>query len=173
MEGYSSVLERFRIRILDKAKDVLEIVVEVAESMRNNGLMLNERYLHHYFSYLVQKKFDSLNLAKNKEELALHPEWPTYKEQTDLHGFWLWSFGTHINTASSSISVRDIVKDSSSPFKLRQKLLGLIATDSLLRKCDRKRSSRPTSLLLRSSLVCRNHQDLRILSVVLPSLRVL
>lgn len=56
----------------------------VAESIQHDGLMLNERYLHHHFSHLIQKKHDPLNLRGDKRAIVLHPEWPTYKKQTGL-----------------------------------------------------------------------------------------
>jgi len=46
--------------------------------------MLNERYLHHFFSHLMQEKYNLLNLTGSNTALTLHPEWPTYKEQTDI-----------------------------------------------------------------------------------------
>ncbi len=47
--------------------------------------MLNERYLHHFFSHLLQAKQNLLDLTGEKEAITLHPEWPTYKKQTGLH----------------------------------------------------------------------------------------
>ncbi|KUK15866.1 MAG: hypothetical protein XD53_0700 [Petrotoga mobilis] len=38
-----------------KTKDVLKVILDVAQSIKYRGLMLNERYLHHYFSHLLQK----------------------------------------------------------------------------------------------------------------------
>ena len=46
--------------------------------------MLNERYLHHFFSHLLQDKYNLLNLTGDKRAIILHPEWPTYKKQTGL-----------------------------------------------------------------------------------------
>lgn len=67
-----------------KRKAVLKIILKIAESIKYSGLMLNERYLHHFFSHLLQEKFDLLNLTGSKKEIMLHPEWPTYKKQTKL-----------------------------------------------------------------------------------------
>lgn len=66
-------------------KDVLKVILDIAQSIKYKGLMLNERYLHHYFSHLMQKKYNSLNLTGNNKVITLHPEWPTYKEQTSLN----------------------------------------------------------------------------------------
>lgn len=46
--------------------------------------MLNERYLHHFFSHLLQDKYNLLNLTGDNRAITLHPEWPTYKKQTGL-----------------------------------------------------------------------------------------
>lgn len=46
--------------------------------------MLNERYLHHYFSHLLQARWNLLNLTEVDQKTKLHPEWPTYKKQTRL-----------------------------------------------------------------------------------------
>lgn len=65
-------------------EDVLKIVSEIARSIRHAGLILNERYLHHHFSHMMQDKYHLLDLARD-DNTILHPEWPTYKEQTRLH----------------------------------------------------------------------------------------
>jgi len=65
-------------------KKVLEVISEIAQSFKNTGLMLNERYLHHFFSYLIQEKYRSLDLIGNRKKILLHPEWPTYKKQTKV-----------------------------------------------------------------------------------------
>lgn len=74
-----------------KTKDVLKVILDVAQSIKYRGLMLNERYLHHYFSHLLQKKYNSLTLTRSDRAITLHPEWPTYKEQTKI------SFGRYKN----------------------------------------------------------------------------
>ena len=65
-------------------KEVLAAISEIAQSFKNTGLMLNERYLHHLFSHLIQEKHHSLDLTDNRKEILLHPEWPTYKKQTNI-----------------------------------------------------------------------------------------
>ena len=67
-----------------ETKDVLKIILEIAQSIKYSGLMLNERYLHHSFSHLLQEKYNLLNLTGDCRAITLHPEWPTYKEQTGL-----------------------------------------------------------------------------------------
>lgn len=67
-----------------KTEDVLEVVLRIAQSIKYRGLMLNERYLHHFFSHLMQDKHGLLNLARDNYTIILHPEWPTYKKQTGL-----------------------------------------------------------------------------------------
>ncbi len=65
-------------------KKVLDTVFNIAKSVKNHGLILNERYLHHYFSHLIQDQSISLDLTGNRTEIIVHPEWPTYKKQTGL-----------------------------------------------------------------------------------------
>jgi hypothetical protein len=67
-----------------KAKYVLKVILEIAQSIEYRGLMLNERYLHHFFSHLLQEKYNLLNLTRDNAAIILHPEWPTYKKQTGL-----------------------------------------------------------------------------------------
>ncbi len=67
-----------------KTENVLKVVLEVAREIKYNGLMLNERYLHHFFSHLLQEKQNLLSLTDGSEAIVLHPEWPTYKKQTGL-----------------------------------------------------------------------------------------
>jgi hypothetical protein len=64
--------------------EVAQLVFQTAKSIRHKGLMLNERYLHHYFSHLLQQKWNMLNLTGDHPAILLHPEWPTYKKQTGL-----------------------------------------------------------------------------------------
>lgn len=68
-----------------KDKDILRVILKIAKSLKHQGLMLNERYLHHFFSYLMQTECEMLNLAGDRKEIILHPEWPTYKKQTGLN----------------------------------------------------------------------------------------
>lgn len=60
-------------------EDVLAILNELAKTIRHVNFK-NERYLHHSFSHLFQKKFDLLNLSKENTDIILHPEWPTYRK---------------------------------------------------------------------------------------------
>ena len=66
------------------AQDVLETIVEIARSMKYRGKMLNERYLHHYFSHRLQNKYNLLNIVEGNP-IGLHPEWPTYKKATRVY----------------------------------------------------------------------------------------
>lgn len=68
---------------------VLRIVGELAARFPNHGLMLNERYLHHAFSHALQGggapgEPNLLDYRGPTAGIALHPEWPTYKEATGL-----------------------------------------------------------------------------------------
>jgi len=62
----------------------LKVIINIAQSMRYCGPMLNERYLHHFFSHQLQEACDLLDLTGECDAIALHPEWPTYKTQTGL-----------------------------------------------------------------------------------------
>ena len=67
---------------------VLTIIAEIARDLPYHGLMLNERYIHHYFSNRLQEHDDHapnlLNVMGPAAGIMLHPEWPTYKEATGL-----------------------------------------------------------------------------------------
>jgi hypothetical protein len=65
-------------------EDILDILKISAENVKHVNFK-NERYLHHYFSYLFQKKFDLLNLSKKDKEIMLHPEWPTYRKVAGMN----------------------------------------------------------------------------------------
>ena len=67
-----------------ETRDVLKIILKIAQSIKHRGLMLNERYLHHLFSHLLQEKHNWLNLTGDSLAIVLHPEWPTYKKQMGL-----------------------------------------------------------------------------------------
>jgi hypothetical protein len=67
-----------------RIKDALKVILEIAQSTKYGGLMLNERYLHHFFSRLFQEKYNLLSLTRDNAAIILHPEWPTYKKQTRL-----------------------------------------------------------------------------------------
>jgi hypothetical protein len=61
------------------AKEVLKIILDIANSIKYSPT-LNERYLHHYFSHIMQVKYRSLNLEGSMLDIHLHPEWPTFKK---------------------------------------------------------------------------------------------
>lgn len=52
----------------------------------HHGSMLNERYLHHYLSRLLQESHPLLDLAGPTGDIKLHPEWPTFKKATGIDG---------------------------------------------------------------------------------------
>lgn len=60
-------------------KEVLKIILDIANSIKYSPT-LNERYLHHYFSHIIQVKYRSLNLEGSMLDIHLHPEWPTFKK---------------------------------------------------------------------------------------------
>jgi hypothetical protein len=59
---------------------VLAVIHNLAEKFPNHGAMLNERYLHHFFSHSLQQDENLLHLLGDAGGIRLHPEWPTYKE---------------------------------------------------------------------------------------------
>lgn len=70
--------------------EIARIVLMIAEDAKNVGFMLNERYVHHWFSYLLRIQPEPLgskmlDLSENNATITLHPEWPTYKRQTGLN----------------------------------------------------------------------------------------
>jgi len=67
-----------------RTKDVLTVILEVAQSIKHGGSMFNERYLHHFFSHLLQEKYNILDLTGDNRAITLHPEWPTYKEESGI-----------------------------------------------------------------------------------------
>jgi hypothetical protein len=90
-------------------KEIVRIVCEIAESTRHSGLMLNERYLHHCFSYLLQIRWNMLDLIGEQDErIALHPEWPTYKKQTGLrYGRYRKENGKYMPTSKGTAGFID------------------------------------------------------------------
>jgi len=65
--------------------DVLGAVNSILMDMPYHGLLLNERYLHHFFSHRIQSAVPKLmDLLDTGMPLRLHPEWPTYKEATGI-----------------------------------------------------------------------------------------
>jgi len=69
-------------------KDILKIICDLANSIRFNRY-LNESYLHHAFSYKLQKQFPDLELSnqlmKKQQDMLFHPEWATYRELDKLN----------------------------------------------------------------------------------------
>ncbi len=65
-------------------KDTVKMIIDLANNLKYNGLILNERYLHHLFSFLLQDKMGNIQLTETTPNILLHPEWPTYKSQADL-----------------------------------------------------------------------------------------
>jgi hypothetical protein len=64
-------------------REIIEIVEKVNYVKYNDAKgILNERYLHHYFSRQYQQKHaGSLDLTVEQiEDMQLHPEWPTWKK---------------------------------------------------------------------------------------------
>lgn len=66
---------------------ILEILTHIAQTVPyKNPCELNERYLHHWFSYLVQQPLGPCLADKTDANKArLLPEWPTWKEGAGLH----------------------------------------------------------------------------------------
>ncbi len=65
----------------DHITPVLEIIRKMADEI-TWGTDLNERYLHHWFSHLVQKKLGGtcFPTKTSTSTVLLHPEWPTWKK---------------------------------------------------------------------------------------------
>jgi hypothetical protein len=93
---------------LDK-KEIVRIVCAIAESTRHSGLMLNERYLHHCFSHMLQNRWNMLDLiGEQNERMALRPEWPTYKKQTGLrYGQYRKKNGKYVSTPKGTAGFID------------------------------------------------------------------
>lgn len=62
----------------------LAVIKRIAASARYHGLMLNERYLHHFFSHTFLGTGGMLDLCGETAAILLHPEWPTCKEATSV-----------------------------------------------------------------------------------------
>jgi len=62
--------------------DVLKIILDIAESIKYRDVY-NERYLHHFFSHMLQDNYNLLNLTDDGE-ITLHPEWPINKMKTGI-----------------------------------------------------------------------------------------
>ena len=85
---------------LNESQEVVNVCLEIAKSIKHRGLMLNERYLHHYFSHVLQEKWNLMNLLEAKARIDLHPKWPTYKKQTNL------LYGQYVNQEGSYVPAR-------------------------------------------------------------------
>ncbi|HAN86588.1 MAG TPA: hypothetical protein DCQ13_02965 [Firmicutes bacterium] len=70
------------------ASDVVNSIKAIAETIDFASLgpyrMLDEGYLKHYLSAILNWDFRLLNLTGATHPVQLHPEWPTYEEQTRL-----------------------------------------------------------------------------------------
>lgn len=64
-------------------KEILAIIYELAHTIKYLQY-INESYLHHSFSHLLQNKFDLMNLSKDRESVKLHPEWSTYRDDSNM-----------------------------------------------------------------------------------------
>jgi hypothetical protein len=68
-----------------------------------HGHMMNERYLHHHFSHQLQGVVPNpLDLGGTTEQIALHPEWPTYKQSIGR-----LNFGRYAKRNDNYFPVRD------------------------------------------------------------------
>lgn len=66
-------------------KKILTILIDIAENIKFNGIKtFNERYLHHFFTHELQKKDKLLDLKNDRNKILLHPEWPTFKKETEI-----------------------------------------------------------------------------------------
>jgi len=62
--------------------DVLSIIYKIANTVQWNKYV-NEHYLHHHFTYHLQKKGYKIDLTKERREFIVHPEWSTYRKEDD------------------------------------------------------------------------------------------
>ena len=65
-------------------KQILDIFVNFSDNLPYHGHIINERYIHHSFSHLLQQSYNKLDLFGNTSEIKIHPEWPTSKKATKL-----------------------------------------------------------------------------------------
>jgi len=70
--------------LTDAENTVIELIKETAENLHYHGKMLNERYLHHYFSYKLQEKLTAIDIT-SQASIKIHPEWPTSKKSTKIN----------------------------------------------------------------------------------------
>ncbi|MDD4792936.1 MAG: hypothetical protein PHP20_07715 [Firmicutes bacterium] len=70
------------------ASDVVNSIKAIAGTIDFASLgpyrMLDKSYLQHYLSAILNWDFRLLNLTGATHPVQLHPEWPTYEEQTHL-----------------------------------------------------------------------------------------
>lgn len=64
--------------------EILTIIHKIALSIKKSDI-LNERYVHHLFSHLLQTRNNFLELSDDDSKIKLHPEWPTYKKKTGIN----------------------------------------------------------------------------------------
>jgi hypothetical protein len=66
-------------------KETIDVVNTLLRGMPYHGLLLNERYLHHFYSHRIQAIHPTLmDLLDPATQMRFHPEWPTYKEATGI-----------------------------------------------------------------------------------------
>jgi hypothetical protein len=67
--------------LLDAA---LQAIRETATLLTFTSEMLNERYVHHYFSHRMQESLRKAKPLDFRNDTQLHPEWPTFKQSTGI-----------------------------------------------------------------------------------------
>jgi hypothetical protein len=84
MRKFSAVQEGGVIVDVSAKKVVIDLVKDISENLHFHGKMLNERYLHHYFSHRLQTELSSIDICEDCD-ILIHPEWPTWKKSTGIH----------------------------------------------------------------------------------------
>src|SRR5213594_4098569 len=69
--------------MLPETREVVLEILDLAGRIRTYP-EFNERYLHHALSARLQRKGMVLDPGAAREQLTLHPEWPTYKKATGI-----------------------------------------------------------------------------------------
>jgi hypothetical protein len=140
--------------------EVAKLILITAKTIGNKGFMLNERYLHHYFSHLLQQKWDMLNLSEDSK-LKLHPEWPTYKKQTGLqYGQYAKTNGKYLPDAAGTAGFIDFaIGDYCKPqigieFSLKYGWSNEEMTYDFLKLLDRRN---PFKMAISLNLILREH----------------
>ncbi len=67
----------------DYEKEILWVLAKISESIKFDEA-LNEYYIHHYFTYLLQSEVGNLIDLENPQNSILHPHWPTYKRRAHI-----------------------------------------------------------------------------------------